>query len=274
MEGVPTKFDDLRDAAEFRRPAQFDGVECYRAHIVRHAFEPHAHDGFGLGAIESGVERFRYRGGEHLAPPGSLVLMNPGELHTGRAETEGGWRYRMIYVDAAVVETITGEAGWWFRDAVFHDATTAARVGTLLDSLWRADEALEADGLMLDLLGAFRRHAKVSQPLPAEGAPRFASVIDFLHANLDARVSLAELAAVADLSPYHFLRSFQACYHVSPHQMLMALRLAEAKRLLATGVTAAQVAVTVGLSDQAHLTRAFSRRYGVTPAKYQRQVRC
>lgn len=273
MEGVPGRFDDLRDAAEFRRPTQFGGVECYRAHIVRHAFEPHAHDGFGLGAIESGVERFRYRGGEHLASPGSLVLMNPGELHTGRAETEDGWRYRMIYVDAAVVETITGDTGWWFPEAVCQDAATAARVGTLLDALWCADEALEADGLTLELLGAFRRHARVSQPLPAEGLPRFASVIDFLHANLDVRVSLAALAAVADLSPYHFLRSFQTCYHVSPHQMLMALRLAEAKRLLATGMAAAEVASTVGLADQAHLTRAFSRRYGVTPARYQRQVR-
>ena len=36
-----------------------------------------------------------YRGADHLAPSGSVVLMNPDELHTGRAETEGGWRYRM-----------------------------------------------------------------------------------------------------------------------------------------------------------------------------------
>ena len=90
MQAVPEVFDDNLDSAEFRRPAFRPGVELYRAHIVRHAFQPHAHDAFGLGAIESGVERFRYLGAEHLAPPDSIVLMNPDELHTGRAESEDG----------------------------------------------------------------------------------------------------------------------------------------------------------------------------------------
>lgn len=53
----------------------------------------------------------------------------------------------------------------------------------------------------------------------------------------------------------------------------MALRLFEAKQGLAAGKAPAEVAADVGLADQAHLTRAFARRYGVTPARYQRQVR-
>lgn len=51
MQGVPSQFSSQRDAAEFRLAAHRPGVELYRAHIVRHAFEPHTHDGFGLGAF-------------------------------------------------------------------------------------------------------------------------------------------------------------------------------------------------------------------------------
>ncbi len=116
MQVVPTSFDHPQESAEFRRSALRPGVELYRAHIVRHAFQPHAHDAFGFGAIESGVERFRYLGAEHLAPTDSLVLMNPDELHTGRAESEDGWRYRMIYIDPEVLDDVTGERGWWFDD--------------------------------------------------------------------------------------------------------------------------------------------------------------
>jgi AraC-like DNA-binding protein len=54
--------------------------------------------------------------------------------------------------------------------------------------------------------------------------------------------------------------------------MLMAWRLFEAKKLLATGEAPAQVAAAVGLTDQAHLTHAFAIRYGVTPARYQQQL--
>jgi AraC-like DNA-binding protein len=55
--------------------------------------------------------------------------------------------------------------------------------------------------------------------------------------------------------------------------MLMAFRLAEAKRQLSRNERPAQVAAAVGLADQAHLTRAFARRYGATPAAYQRALR-
>lgn len=272
MQGVPHAFEHLRDCAEFRLPSHREGIELYRAHIVRHAFEPHVHDGFGLGAIESGVERFRYRGAEHLAPPDSLVMMNPDELHTGRAETEGGWHYRMVYVEQSAVDAITGEAGWWFGDAVRADAAGARRITVLLDALWQAREPLAFDGLMLQLLQEFRRHARTPQPLRTEALSRFEPVVDYLREHLAERLTLDELAAVAGLSPFHFLRQFQVRHHATPQQMLMAFRLSEAKRRLTTGEAPAQVAAATGLADQAHLTRAFARRYGVTPARYQRQL--
>ena len=272
MQAVPECFEHASDRAEFRRPAFRDGVELYRAHIVRHAFEPHTHEAFGLGAIESGAERFRYRGGEHLAPAGSLVLMNPDELHTGRAGVDAGWSYRMVYLDPALVEQVTGERGWWFGDAVGHDAPSARRVGALLDRLWRSDDPLTFDGLLLTLLTEFRAHARTPRAAPAEGALRFAGVLDFMRAQLHRRITLDELAAVAGLSPFHFLRRFQATHHATPQQMLMALRLFDAKQRLARGEAPAQVAAAVGLTDQAHLTRALARRYGVTPARYQQQL--
>ncbi len=265
-------FDHPDDRAEFRRTPHQPRVELYRAHIIRHAFEPHTHEAFGLGAIEAGAERFRYRGAEHLAPSGSMVLMNPDELHTGRAETAAGWRYRMVYIDPDVVARVTGEPGWWFDTAVQNTPVRAQRVTALLNVLWQAQEPLAFDSALSTLLDEFRPHARVPRAARLEGAPRFTPVIDYLRANLARRLSLQELATVADLSPFHFLRRFKSHYHATPQQMLMALRLFEAKRLLAKGVAPAQVALAAGLTDQAHLTRAFSRRYGVTPARYQRQV--
>jgi len=272
VQAVPDHFDHPLDAAEFKRPAHRPGVELYRAHIVRHAFEPHTHDAFGLGAIESGVERFRYRGAEHLAPADTLVLMNPDELHTGRAETAGGWRYRMLYLDDGVLEQLTGERGWWFADALDRDATRARRVSRLLRQLWHAHEPLAFDGLLLDVIDELRPSARVARPARDEGQARFAPVIEHLRAHLAERITLDELAAVAGLSPFHFLRQFKRAHHATPQQMLMAWRLFEAKRLLAASEAPAQVAAAVGLADQAHLTRAFANRYGVTPARYQEQL--
>lgn len=273
MQGVPPEFADRDDAAQFMHPRHRAGIELYRAHIVRHAFEPHTHEAFGLGAIESGVERFRYAGSDHLAPAGSLVLMNPDILHTGRAETRGGWRYRMIYIDRAVLEEVSGQTSVWFPDAVRSDPASAQRVTATLGALWQAEEPLAFDSLLHALAGELCKEGRAARLPTGERPMRFAAVIDYLHAHLAERPTLPDLAAVAGLSPFHFLRLFRKQYHVTPQQMLMALRLHDAKRRLAAGEAAAQVATASGLADQAHLTRAFQRRYGATPASYQRQVR-
>ncbi|MFC3530944.1 AraC family ligand binding domain-containing protein [Vogesella facilis] len=270
LAGVPQAFEHAADYAEFCQP--LPGVELYRAHIVRYAFEPHTHEAFGLGAIVSGVERFRYSGSEHLAPTGSLLLMNPDELHTGQSATEQGWRYSMIYLDPAIVARVTGEDGWWFDDAVRHDPGIAQRVGRRLAALWQAEEPLAFDSQLYELLAEFRPLARVPRPARPQADVRLTAVLDYLRAHLAERLTLEQLAAVAGLSPYHLLRRFRAQYHVTPQQMLMALRLFEAKRLLASGLPPAQVAAAAGLSDQSHLNRCFVNRYGVTPARYQQQL--
>lgn len=270
--GLPQSFAAIQDQAEFCRPVENAGLELYRAHIVDYAFEPHTHEAFGLGAIEAGAERFRYAGSEHLAPAGALVMMNPDQLHTGCAATEAGWRYRMIYLAPALVDELSGLNAWHFERAVVQDPLRAQRIAEILDQLWQVQEALSWQSLVFELLQQFQPYAKFGANSPAISLPRFTPVLDYLHSNMAERLSLSELAALVDLSPSYFLRSFQKHYHVTPHQMLMAIRLFSAKQLLARGIAPVQVAAATGLSDQAHLNHAFVKRYGVTPARYQRQL--
>ena len=270
------QFEHAEDRAEYRRPAHRAGVELYRASILRHQFDTHSHEAYGLGVITAGVGRFRWRGGEHLAPRATLMLMNPEDLHTGRAdrwESDGAWGYRMAYMDPALLAEVSGEPAWLFDAAVAGDARASAEVAALIAALWwHAEEPLAFDSALLQLVQALRRHARVPLEACEPGTKRFAPVLDFMRAQLGQTLTLEQLAAVAGLSPFHFLRSFKAQQHATPQQALMALRLAEAKRRLAAGEAPAQVAAAVGLADQAHLNRAFQRRYGVTPGRYQQQV--
>ncbi|QCT19601.1 AraC family transcriptional regulator [Jejubacter calystegiae] len=272
MQGVPDEFNDIRDRASFRHLPGLPGVELYRAHIARYAFEPHTHEGFGIGAIEQGAERFRYRGAWHVAGAGSLVTMNPDELHTGQAESQDGWRYQMIYLDPHTLSEISGEPVWWFHDAVRQDPARASATLALIQAIWQHDDPLARQGILLQLVELLRPIAS-APPAPREATRRFSRVREYLHDNYMRPVTLDELAAIAALSPWHFQRQFKAHFHVTPHQMLMAIRLWRAKQLLTNGMAPAAVAAATGLSDQAHLTRAFSWRYGITPARYQKQVR-
>ncbi len=272
MKVVPEIFPCEQDRAQFQHFAELPGVELYQAHITRYAFEPHTHEAFGIGTIESGAQRFRYRGANYTAPQHSLVMMNPDELHTGESACDEGWRYRMIYIDPQEMDRLTGDRHWWFTDALRTDARLAQPFSQLLAQMWRAESTLERESILLELLELMRPLARQGQQRPVEGAHRFDAVREYLRENLAEPVRLDALAALASLSPWHFLRSFKQHFHVTPHQMLMAFRLFAAKQQLARGDSAAIVAASVGLTDQAHLTRAFAHRYGITPGRYQKQV--
>ena len=94
MTVVPEVFPCEQDRAQFQHFAELPGIELYQAHISRYAFEPHTHEAFGIGTIESGAQRFRYRGTNYVAPVHSLVmtvcicLAAPRMASTGQA-----WRH-------------------------------------------------------------------------------------------------------------------------------------------------------------------------------------
>lgn len=273
MESVPAVFPCEQDRAQFRQFGELPGVELYQAHISRYAFEPHTHEAFGIGTIVAGAQRFRYRGAHYTAPAQSLVMMNPDELHTGESACAEGWRYQMIYIQPEEMTRLTGDRGWWFSEALRTDRRLALPLSQTLTALWQAETPLARQSLLCDLLTQLRPLARIGEKRQPTARHRFDRVRDYLRDNLAEPIGLEELAAQAALSPWHFLRAFRAHFHVTPHQMLMAYRLYEAKLQLARGMPAASVAAAVGLSDQAHLTRAFAQRYGITPVRYQKQVR-
>ena len=92
---------------------------------------------------------------------------------------------------------------------------------------------------------------------------------EYIHAHLDQNISLAELAAVAHLSEFHFARLFKQTTGLSPHQFVIHQRVERAKQLIAAGrLSLAQIALEVGFSDQSQLTLHFKRLVGVTPKRF------
>ena len=91
-------------------------------------------------------------------------------------------------------------------------------------------------------------------------------VTDYISDRLDRELSLNELAAIAQLSPYHFSRAFKQSTGISPHQYVIQQRIERAKQLVLQGkMSLADIAIACGFSHQSHLNRHFKRITGVTP---------
>jgi len=99
-------------------------------------------------------------------------------------------------------------------------------------------------------------------------------VKEYIHNHLHQDLKLQEMAAIAQISPYHFLRLFRQSVGVTPHQYISQCRLNQAKYLLQhSELSIIEVATQTGFCDQSHLTRYFKRMIGITP-KQLLQLRC
>ena len=96
------------------------------------------------------------------------------------------------------------------------------------------------------------------------------SIWDYMWENIDRNITLAELAKVAHMSPFHFSRVFKAVTHVTPHQALIRMRLQKARTLIPRSDSLTEIAYRCGFSDQAHFTRTFKSRTGYSPKQFRK----
>jgi AraC-like DNA-binding protein len=101
---------------------------------------------------------------------------------------------------------------------------------------------------------------------------QIARVRSFIDRNLDRTIHASDLGAVARRSTAHFSRSFKQAFGEPPHAYIVRRRLEEACHLMLTSsASLAEIALSVGFSDQAHLSKLFRQAIGQTPSNWRRE---
>ncbi|WP_369218360.1 AraC family ligand binding domain-containing protein, partial [Streptomyces flavofungini] len=136
------------------------------ARFDRHRYAPHYHEEFTVGVCVAGSEVIDYRGGRIDVGPGSIVVLAPGEVHTGGPATLGGYAYRAMYpLPLLLAEGTTSPPH--FRDPVVDDPELAAALRaahTDLSGTGDRVDALEAESRLPWLLTALARRHGTARP--------------------------------------------------------------------------------------------------------------
>lgn len=284
----------------------WEGVYCTHIESSRH-YGKHSHAVYGLGLLDHGAQSSASGRGLVDAYAGDLIATNPGEIHDGHPLGGAPRRWRMVYLEPALLHGLgEGDVGMAapadiaLARPVIQDAALARALNTLWARIghWQAlqprargaavpqqpgtgfaaeqlacEEALAHAAALL-----LRRHA--SAPLApestADAAAALRQVRDWLADAPLQPPSLAQMAAFAGLSRYQLLRRFAQAYGLPPHAWLLQQRTERSRRLIAQGATLADAAAASGFADQSHMTRLFARQFGFTPGAWQAaaQRRC
>jgi len=225
--------------------------------------------------------RFRYR---RQIVPGSTGILRAGD--TARAVTHAGWGHCLhLYLPDSLLQQ-SAEDGFG-QNAQVELLPGDLRVDpaiTQLGKIVAQEIRIPSCGsrMMLDsvslalVVHVLRSWSSLSAPteLHRSGLAPWQQqrAIEQLQSRYHENLSIADLAAEARLSPFHFIRSFKASVGVPPHQYLTQIRMERARVLLeTTDLAITDVAFETGYQSPAHFARLFRRHYGMTPTAYRRE---
>lgn len=236
----------------------------------------HSHEFFSIGAITAGHSTYLHEKSWRPIDAGTLVLMNPGDVHACNPIDDQPWSYVMFYLDAQWLTALQHDAGLdrnsgfsplaathshdpeLFREL---DRLFATLTDPLADTLHKHTTALSFFTRMLDTLGGMVRH---QGKLPS----RLQRAAEYINDNFKQAISLDDICNAASLSPSYLIRSFEQRYHLTPHAYLINRRIQYAREQLRRGRLIADIAQETGFADQAHLQRAFKKHLAATPGQY------
>jgi AraC-like DNA-binding protein len=266
------------DSHRFWRDPELPFIEARSVQDGRRVcYDKHSHAHFSIGAITGGHSHYLNQRSWQSVGSGTLVLMNPEEVHACNPVSDQPWSYLMFYLDLDWLGGQQQDAGLGSEFRPFD--MTASRdplLYSLLASLYRTLVDSSQDTLAKQVACHGFGHQLLHRLTPAKWddrpPPRLQRAAELMQDDCANALSLQQLSAVAELSPSHFVRAFNRHYGMTPHAYLLNQRIRHARMLLQRGQSLADVALASGFADQAHFQRQFKRLVAATPGQYRAQM--
>jgi AraC-like DNA-binding protein len=241
-----------------------------------HAFPRHSHDQYGIGVMTSGAQRSWSTIGQVESRAGDVIMVNPGEIHDGMPANDAARGWKILYFEPGLIaREMANDAadGDVVIRPVARDPALAAEVTRLFTRIEQRvqDAGAVEESLWCCLMLVMQQH-RIGGPAASCASPSVAMAVQRLDEAPELPTTLAELAALSGVSRFQLLRGFARELGTTPHAYLVQRRVRLVRRLLAAGLSPSDAALAAGFADQSHMTRAFVRHLGITPARYQAAI--
>lgn len=234
--------------------------------------------------VISGKGTFSTRGGDSQElTAGQMFLITPGEPNTYRSDDEDPWYYAWVGFNGIRVETILHNCGFSPRRPVrnFSDSKFILKyVDRILDArrLTLSNDMKRKSYLMMllaDLIDDSSMYNSPKAPPHYDYATNvyLESAIDFIKRGYQQGIKVADVTDYVGISRTYLNQVFQKELGLPVQTFLIDYRLHKAANmLLSTPLSVSQVSDNVGYSDALAFSKAFKKKFGVSPKNYRTHI--
>lgn len=222
-----------------------------------------------LAYVRKGEFNVEYRGHRYVARKGNVILIDCQEPHYYYASD--GLEFMYIHFDGSnsheLCSYIMSQFGILFQGE--NTVAIGEQLFQMIERYQRNDvlSVSESSLAIYRLLAALCRmpENKTEETSPVDAA------INYIQKNVGKKITLSELAKVANLSPFYFSHIFKAHTGYSPLEYVISTRLDAAKILLKTTTLAvSEIAFRVGYENSGSFINLFVKKDGCSPTEFRK----
>lgn len=237
----------------------------------------HTHQEFSIGSVDAGQSLYFNANKEIQIGVGSLVIVNPEDVHSCNPIVNTAWSYKMLYVCPKWLGhiqsmTVDNQSKSFIPFSQIHtsDPEIYQQFQSLATSIQTNSDTMKIEEdciIFFTRLFHITHNNVLNKPTPRVS---IAKAFSYISENYKTCISIKEIAQHSGLSEYHLILAFKQSYGITPHAMQISMRINEAKVMLKSGQDIASVASELGFNDQSHFHRNFKKLVAATPAEYRK----
>ena len=234
-------------------------------------FPVHYHETYCISLVKSGIERLEVAGITHFAGAGDITITHPNEVHAQPlfdGDIQSG--FDTIYITSDLVKFFTKSQNDVFLPRKIHDLKLSIQLLELVNCMngnCINDQVLSN---FLMPLHSYSMETKSEHKLDSK--PWIDSIKAFVDHHLTQKISLDEMAAVANLNKYTFNKHFKSATGMSPINYVLMQKVFRAKKFISSESCLTSLAYQFDFTDMAHFSKTFKRYVGISPKKYQSRL--
>lgn len=237
-------------------------------------FPMHYHETFCISLIYSGIEQINFGNRNFLSEEGTISITNPFEIHSNPLMDKNALlKFDTIYISNDLMKHLLNGKNITFRNRQINSKHVNSLFLSLKNALDLRNEKL-IESHLLQFVTSLQVYAHVNESEYFKlNFKNFDEINDYIENNISEKFCLEELAKMANINKFGFVKNFKAITGMTPINYILMKKIFASKKMIVPNSELTDLAYQYNFTDIAHFSKTFKRYIGISPKKYQESLK-